>query len=142
MVNIRMLLPKDQRSGHVTGLKSYFSHANTLSFKIRKLHCHEHKQVTMLFYSNIGAWKLTVIYNIGAPAFSINSQNFFWGCRCDYTVNRLPNFPILNIYWSFTSLRKSRLPPKFNQFLISTTLEPLPPNRISSQTDKPTLPKT
>ena len=75
-----MLLPKDQRSGHVTSLKSYFSHANALSFKIRKLHCHEHKQVTMLLYSNIGAWKLTVIYiyNIGAPAFSVNSQNTFF----------------------------------------------------------------
>ena len=55
-----MLLPKDQRSGHVTSLKSYFSHANALSFKIRKLHCHEHEQVTMLLYLNIGAWKLTV----------------------------------------------------------------------------------
>ena len=116
MVNIRMLLPKDQRSGHVTSLKSYFSHANALSFKIRKLHCHEHKQsdhAPLLEYRSMEVNRNIYIYNIGAPAFSINSQNdFFFGCRRDYTVNKLPNFPILNIYWSFTSLGKSRLPPQ------------------------------
>ena len=47
LANIRMLLPKDQRSGHVTSLTNYFSHANALSFKIRKLHCHEHKHLQL-----------------------------------------------------------------------------------------------
>ena len=48
LVNIRILLPKDQRSGHVTSLKNCFSHANASSFKIRKLHCeHEHKHLQL-----------------------------------------------------------------------------------------------
>ena len=46
-VNIRMLLPKDQRSCHVTSLKNCFSRVNALSFNIRKLHCHEHKHLQL-----------------------------------------------------------------------------------------------
>ena len=42
-----MLLPKDQRSGRVSSRKNNFSHANALSFKIRKLYCHKHKHLQL-----------------------------------------------------------------------------------------------
>ena len=41
------------------------------------------------------------------------------------SLNRLPDFPILKIFCSFTHVRRCISPPKFNQFfIVYTTLDP------------------